>query len=176
MKVSPNATLLCPGRIARLGVYLLLLSSCSPKIVERVVTVTRDSTIVEVHERVVHDTARVEIPKIVEVNVTPADSSHLENEFAVSDAWVEDGVLHHSLRTKPQVIEVPVAVQVSDTTTTHEHFEKTDSTTLEPVEVEKPLSWWKKFKLGAFWPLCGALILLLAWVFRKQLLLILKIV
>lgn len=152
-----------------------LLPGCSPKIVERVVTVTRDSTTVEIHERVVHDTARVEIPKIVEVNVTPADSSHLENEFAVSDAWVEGGVLHHSLRTKPQTIEVPVAVQVSDTTTTHDHYEKTDSTAIKIVKVEKPLSWWQKARIGAFWWLCGALVLALLLIFRKPLLSLLKI-
>ena len=152
-----------------------LLPGCSPKIVERIVTVTRDSTIVEIHEREVHDTARVEIPVIVEKNVTPADSSHLENEFAVSDAWVEGGVLHHSLRTKPQTIEVPVAVQVSDTTTTHDHYEKTDSTAIKIVKVEKPLSWWQKARIGAFWWLCGALVLALLWIFRKPLLSLLKI-
>jgi len=152
-----------------------LLPSCSPKIVERVVTVTRDTTIVEVHERVIHDTARVEIPIIKEVNVTPADSSHLENEFAVSDAWVEDGLLHHNLRTKPQTIAVPISVQVADTTTTHEHYEKTDATAIKVVEVDKPLSWWQKFRIGAFWWLLGGLALALCWIFRKPLLALLKI-
>ena len=158
------------GLLARGAFLVLLLAacvSCSPKIVERVVTVTRDSTTVEIHERVVHDTARVEIPKIVEVNVTPADSSHLENEFAVSDAWVEGGVLHHSLRTKPQTIEVPVAVQVSDTTTTHDHYEKTDSTAIKIVKVEKPLSWSQKAKIGAFPWLVLAVIGAALWIFRK---------
>lgn len=148
---------------------LILAAGCSPRIVEKVVTVTRDTTIVEIHERVVHDTARVEVPLIKEVNVTPADSSHLENDFAVSDAWVKDGLLHHSLKTKPQSIEVPVAIQVSDTTTTHGHYETNDSTAIEIVEVEKPLTWWQKFRLGAFWWLLGAILLLLCWTFRKPL-------
>lgn len=152
-----------------------LLPGCSPKITERIVTVTRDTTIVEVHERVIHDTARVEIPIIKEVNVTPADSSHLENEFAVSDAWVEGGLLHHSLRTKQQTIDVPVEIQVADTTTTHDHYEKNDSTAIETVEVEKPLSWWQKARIGAFWWLAGALALALCWIFRKPLLALLKI-
>lgn len=153
-----------------------VFNGCSPRIVERIVTEVRDTTIVEVRERVVHDTARVEIPLIIERNVTPDDSSHLENAYAVSDAYVKDGILHHDLNTKPQVIYVPVDVNVADTTTTHEHYEKTDSTAFQVKEVEKPLSWWKRFKIGAFWPLCGCVILLLAWVFRKRLLTILKIV
>ena len=35
------------------------------------------------------------------------------------------------------------------------------------VEVEKPLSWWRKWQIGAFWWLCGAVALLLLWTFRK---------
>ena len=42
-------------------------------------------------------------------------------------------------------------------------------------KVEKPLSWWKKARIGAFWWLCGALVLALLWIFRKPLLSLLKI-
>ena len=35
------------------------------------------------------------------------------------------------------------------------------------VEVEKPLSGWRKWQIGAFWWLCGAVALLLLWTFRK---------
>lgn len=42
-------------------------------------------------------------------------------------------------------------------------------------KVEKPLSWWQKARIGAFWPLCGALVLALLWIFRKPLLSLLKI-
>ena len=35
------------------------------------------------------------------------------------------------------------------------------------VEVEKPLSGWRKWQIGAFWWLCGAVVLLLLWIFRK---------
>lgn len=35
------------------------------------------------------------------------------------------------------------------------------------VEVEKPLSWWRKWQIGAFWWLVGAVVLLLLWTFRK---------
>ena len=35
------------------------------------------------------------------------------------------------------------------------------------VEVEEPLSGWRKWQIGAFWWLCGAVVLLLLWTFRK---------
>lgn len=35
------------------------------------------------------------------------------------------------------------------------------------VEVEKPLSGWRKWQIGAFWWLVGAVVLLLLWTFRK---------
>ena len=42
-------------------------------------------------------------------------------------------------------------------------------------KVEKHLSWWQKARIGAFWWLCGALVLALLWIFRKPLLSLLKI-
>lgn len=50
---------------------------------------------------------------------------------------------------------------------------KVDSVTVErfnEVKVEKPLSWWKSFKLDAFWWLLATVLVLLAWTFRKTLL------
>lgn len=35
------------------------------------------------------------------------------------------------------------------------------------VEVKKPLSGWRKWQIGAFWWLCGTVVLLLLWTFRK---------
>ena len=42
-------------------------------------------------------------------------------------------------------------------------------------KVEKPLSWWQKARIGAFWWLLGGLVLALCWIFRKPLLALLKI-
>ena len=46
--------------------------------------------------------------------------------------------------------------------------------TVKEVQVEKPLSWWQKLRMRAFWWLLGGLILTLGWIFRKPLLVILK--
>lgn len=50
---------------------------------------TKDSLIIR--DRVIHDTLKVPVPVYVEKNVTPDDSSHLENPYAVSDAWAKIG-------------------------------------------------------------------------------------
>lgn len=38
---------------------------------------------------------------------------------------------------------------------------------VKEVKIEKPLSRWQSLKIGAFWWLCGAVVLLLLWTFRK---------
>lgn len=50
---------------------------------------------------------------------------------------------------------------------------KVDSVAVErvkEVKVEKPLSAWKSAKIGAFWWLVAAVLLLLVWTFRKPIL------
>lgn len=139
------------------------LIACSPRIVERVVTE------VEYRDRIVHDTARVEIPYEVEKIVTRDTVSHLENSFAKSDAVVSGGFLSHSLESKPQYIQVPVEVHVTDTL-----YKKTEIIERE-VEVEKPLSKWKSLKLEAFWWLVGCLAVAIVWAFRKPIIKLLKL-
>lgn len=46
---------------------------------------------------------------------------------------------------------------------------------VKEVQVEKPLSGWRKWQIGAYWWLCGAVLLLLAWTFRKSILKIIKL-
>lgn len=139
--------------LAVLGVKLF--TGCSPKVIVQREVVT------EYRDRVVHDTTQVEIPYEVEKIVTKDTVSHLENTYAKSDAVVSDGLLSHSLESKPQIIKVPVEVHVTDT------LYKEAEIHTEIKEVEKPLSWWKSFKIGAFWWLIGALVLCLLWIFRK---------
>lgn len=96
---------------------LLIAAGCSPKILP---PVQKDSVRVEYRTQlvVVRDTAYVEIPQIREDIVTIDTVSHLENQYAESYAAVADGLLYHSLETKPQKIAAPVetTVVVRDTT------------------------------------------------------------
>ena len=70
-----------------------------------------DSTRVEVKTQTVTktDTVTVELPVIMERNVTLDTLSRLENAYAKSEATVTNGFLHHSLETKP--VKLPVEVK-----------------------------------------------------------------
>lgn len=116
-----------------------LVVGCSPRVYPA--AEVRDSTQVIIRERLVHDTAFVEIPMIKEVNVTRDSSSHLENQYASSDASIVDGLLYHSLQTKPQKLAAPVDVPVSDTVYVHE---KAQTITKEvPAQFTK----WQSFQI-----------------------------
>lgn len=43
----------------------------------------------------------LDLPQQSETNVTPNDSSHVETDMAFSDAWIENGILHHLIKNKP---------------------------------------------------------------------------
>jgi hypothetical protein len=124
--------------------------------------VYRDSVRVEYRDRIIHDTATFEIPVIVEKNVTRDTSSHLENPYAKSDAVVSEGFLWHSLESIPQTIEVPVEVEVHDTT----YIEKAQETVYVTEYRDKPLTWWQEFRLKAFWVLVASLAIIVFVVFK----------
>lgn len=109
----------------------LLIASCSHKVYPVAVT---DSVRVEYRDRIVKvvDTAFVEIPSIREDIITIDTVSHLENQYAESYAAVSDGLLYHSLHTKPQTIVKPVEVEVI----AHDTIYMASNTNYVPVEVE----------------------------------------
>ena len=104
---------------------------------EKIITETRIETIYET------DTVYLEVPKIVEKVVTKDTVSVLENEFAKSAASVSDGLLAHSLETKPA--QKPVEVQTK--TVYRDSIIFKDVVVYETVEVEKELSRWQSFKM-----------------------------
>lgn len=106
-----------------------------------------DSTKVEVHTetRYVHDTAYVELPVIIEKVATLDTTSTLENTYAKSEAVVANGILRHSLETKP--VSVPVKVETKEVVRDSIVFR--DRVQTQTVEVEKKLNWWQRLKLKA---------------------------
>ena len=94
----------------------ILLAGCCPRHLPPQVEV-RDSIVIRTRE--VHDTVSVEVPLIVERTVTRDTVSHLQNQWAESEASVEGGLLRHSLASRPQRIYVPVEVTVHDTLRVH---------------------------------------------------------
>ena len=88
-----------------------LLGSCSSH--KNMVTEHKenDSVMVEVHTNtiIVPDTVYVEIPPQIAERTTADSTSHLENDYATSDARINpDGTLFHQLATKPQKKPVEV--------------------------------------------------------------------
>lgn len=147
-----------------LALYVIILASCAiqrPPVIQY-----RDSVRVEVRDRLIHDTVAVPVPVEAEKVVTRDTSSHLENSLASSDAVVSGGLLHHSLQTKPQTLHVPVAVPARDSII----YRDREVVKEVPVVVERQLTFWQRFRIGAFyWILAFALV---GW--RREILSILR--
>lgn len=150
--------------------FLPALPSCSPRIVERIVTITqtevRDST--AWRDTTIYVTIPLESDQAI---VHIGDTSHRETSVAESDAWIgKDGMLHHSLRNKSDAriayyLKLPEHWLYTGVTNTKEH----ERGIIKEVPVEKPLSWWQRAELAVFWWLVLAVALLGAWTFRKPL-------
>ncbi len=146
-------------------VALLLTGCASHRSVSE--TESRDSVRVEYRERIIKvpDTVFVDIPAQTAERTTADSVSHLENDYALSDARINaDGTLFHSLNTKPQQRPVITEkeIQVRDSIIYRDRFKtKTETKT---VEVEKELSWFQKTQIYGFW----AFFLFFAYSYRKK--------
>lgn len=142
----------------------LLLTACKTQ--SKVIEQQKQETRIETkYERIfVHDTAYIEIP-VQSAEKTVRDSaSHLENDYAISDARINaDGSLFHYLQTKPQKKPVPVdkVIERKDSLIYVKNEVKV------PVKVEKELSSWQNFRLRYFNSLLIVLLGVLAYIFRK---------
>ena len=106
------------------------------------------------------DTVYLEVPKIVEKIVTADTVSVLENDYAKSEASVSEGLLAHSLETKPvkQPVEVQTQVVYRDSVIVK------DNVIVQTVEVEKPLSGWQSFKMAMGGWMLGIIIFMIVCV------------
>ena len=134
---------------------LLLASACSTV---RQLSST-DSTKVEVRTETViqKDTVLVELPAVVERVAVLDTASHLENKYAASSAVVSDGVLRHTLETKPVKFPAVVDKQI----VYRDSLIYKDRIQTVTVEVEKKLTGWQQAKqrVGGF---CFFALLLIA--------------
>lgn len=142
-------------RNSTLIVIAFLLCSCGAGKHLPVQTESRDSVRVEVREvtKYIRDTAFIPIPAQTAENTTRDTSSHLETDYAESDARIDpDGTLYHSLRNKPQEKPVPVQTPViqKDSIVYRDKFK------YETVEVPRDLSAWQKWQMRSFWILLSA--------------------
>ena len=147
----------------------VLLAGCRTQRYMPVTQQLHDSIRTEVRTETVYvkDTAYIEIPTQTAVSILPDTmKSSLENDYAFSDAWVTpDGMLHHTLETKPQEMpyEYDKKVEKQDSTT---HKSGTE-TIVETKYVEKELTWWQQTEIYGFRVLAAVLVIGLVWKYRK---------
>lgn len=121
---------------------------------EKILVETRIETVYKT------DTVYLEVPKIVEKIITADTVSVLENEYAKSEASVSEGLLAHSLETKPvkQPVEVQTQVVYRDSVIVK------DNVIVQTVEVEKPLTGWQSFKMAMGGWMLGLIIFMIVCV------------
>ncbi len=127
----------------------------------------RDSVRMEYRERTVYvpDTVFVEIPAQTAERTTADSVSHLENDYASSDARLNfDGTLTHTLNSKPQIKPVPTERQIEyrDSIVYRDRVVKEKETVTEYVEHKQ--SWWEQTQIYGFW----AALILVAVIYRKK--------
>lgn len=151
-----------------IALFLLGLSGCSPKLVpsHEVDTSHKDST--KVVEAIKDSLIYISLPlEKDQVIAHLGDTSKLETSLARSIAFIgSDGFLHHTLENKSEE-KLPVVVPIHSKTIFTLVSDKHTEVITKYEYVEKPLSWWQKFRLGAFWWLVGAIVIALIWIFRK---------
>lgn len=131
----------------------------------------QDSVDVRIETRVeyVPDTVCIEIPAQTAERETADSTSHLENDYATSDARINpDGTLFHNLKTKPQKkpVNVDRPVEHRDSIV----YKTKTVTETKIVEVPRELNWVQKTQIYGF----RAAIILLLIVYRKKILSFIK--
>lgn len=130
---------------------ILLLTGCAAGRKAGQQSASRDSTRVEVRiEKITKtDTVYIDIPKIIEKNVTKEDHSFLENEYAKSEASIDStGMLHHSLETKAQ--KKPVPVQTESERRDSIIYKDREVKVEKPIYIEKELTWVQQAQIYGF--------------------------
>lgn len=150
---------------------VLLVGGCSPGKHLTKTQQQQDSTRVEVRKEIVYvpDTVYLEIPAQTAERTTRDSTSHLENDYAESDARINpDGSLFHDLKTKTQKIpkEVKTPVEQNDSIV----YKARAINETNEVEVERELTWWQKTQMYGFW----ITLLIIVITHRKSILYIIK--
>lgn len=117
-------------------------------------------------------TVEVPIPQQSESIVTAADTSRVETDIAVSEAWInEDGTLYHSIENKP--VTYTAETYVPQTTTDHniEAIKTKEIPVPQPyaVEVERKLTLMEQIKLSSWWLLLIISLFSISYIFRNPL-------
>lgn len=123
-----------------------LLAGCGPA--RRIpVEAQKDSARIEIRDSIIFRDSVILAPIPAESSeaILPADdSSHLETSLAISDAFIKDGKLHHSLKNKHEAL-LPVKLEFPQKIHQEKEYLIRDKVVTETVTVEKQLSAWESF-------------------------------
>ena len=127
-----------------------------------------DSTRVEIRYKkiFVPDTVLIPIPPQSASIVTEDDSSHLETDYAVSDASIKDGKLHHSLANKAQDKPVGIMKEIEQRDSTIYRKERLTITKTITItkKVKRGYTWWDKTRFYG----CYISVALILFAYRKR--------
>lgn len=130
-------------------IFILVLTcmavSCGPP--RKIMEAQKDSVRTIVQNRVVYRDSTIYVPVPTEADraeLADSDTSRLETSLAVSEAFVADGMLHHSLRNRSDAL-LPVPVKLPSLLHQEQHYLIRDRVATETVYVEKELSRWQRF-------------------------------
>lgn len=143
---------------------LLVLASCSTG--RQLQNYHRDSVAVIIRDsiRIRDSLVLVPVPEGSDKAKLPdTDTSHLRTSVAESEAFVKDGILHHSLRNRSEAV-IPIRVTIPERIRTEEKGLTRYLKQVERIEVEKELSRWQRFLQGLGWT---ALIAVVLWIINK---------
>ena len=137
---------------------LLALTSCGAA---ATLTEQRDSLVVHVRDSVVYRDSIIYVPVPEggdKAKLPDTDVSFLQTSVAESEAYVKDGVLHHSLRNRSEAI-IPIKVSIPERIHSEERGLTRYLKEVQRIEVEKELSRWQRFLQSVGWSalIAGAL-------------------
>ena len=150
------------NRLAYIALTFAVMSCATPKVVLE----QKDSTVIHIKDSIRFRDSLVLVPVPEgsdKAKLPDTDTSFLQTSVAESEAFVKDGVLHHSLRNRSEAV-IPIRITIPERIRTEEKGLTRYLKTVERIEVEKELSRWQRFLQGLGWT---ALIAVVLWIINK---------
>lgn len=150
------------NRLAYIALAFAVMSCATPKAVLE----QRDSTVIHIKDSIRFRDSLILVPipeGADKAKLADTDTSFLRTSVAESEAFVKDGILHHSLRNRSEAV-IPIRIAIPERIRTEERGLTRYLKQVERIEVEKELSRWQRFLQGIGWTVLIAVVL---WIINK---------
>ena len=150
------------NRLAYMAMIFAVMSCSAPKVMLE----QRDSTVIHIKDSIRFRDSLILVPipeGADKAKLADTDTSFLRTSVAESEAFVKDGLLHHSLRNRSEAV-IPIRITIPERIRTEEKGLTRYLKTVERIEVEKALSRWQRFLQGLG---LAALIAVVLWIINK---------